>query len=58
MTSMQATLNIGGNIINAQAIEHFILRKRDTPDMKEVNMISQFPLVLLNAKTIKLIGCP
>ncbi|KAL5056105.1 hypothetical protein RYX36_036787 [Vicia faba] len=31
----KATLNIGGNIINAQAIEHFILRKRDTSNMKE-----------------------
>ncbi|KEH30016.1 electron transporter, putative [Medicago truncatula] len=31
----KATLNIGGNIINAQAIEHFILRKRDASNMKE-----------------------
>ncbi|XP_061362517.1 uncharacterized protein LOC133306242 [Gastrolobium bilobum] len=31
----KATLNIGGNIINAQAIEHFILRKRDTSNTKE-----------------------
>ncbi|CAK8576201.1 unnamed protein product [Lathyrus sativus] len=31
----KATLNIGGNIINAQAIEHFILRKRDTSNIKE-----------------------
>ncbi|XP_027347622.1 uncharacterized protein LOC113859004 [Abrus precatorius] len=31
----KATLNVGGNIINAQSIEHFILRKRDTSNMKE-----------------------
>ncbi|KAA8550359.1 hypothetical protein F0562_002043 [Nyssa sinensis] len=32
----KATLNIGGNIINAQAIEHFILRKPATLLLKEV----------------------
>lgn len=32
----KATLNVGGNIINAQAIEHFILRKRDISNVKEV----------------------
>ncbi|RDX74319.1 hypothetical protein CR513_45951, partial [Mucuna pruriens] len=32
----KATLNVGGNIINAQAIEHFILRKRDISNTKEV----------------------
>ncbi|XP_040994899.1 uncharacterized protein LOC121241268 isoform X2 [Juglans microcarpa x Juglans regia] len=32
----KATLNIGGNIINAQAIEHFILRKPASSSMKEV----------------------
>ncbi|XP_014493355.2 uncharacterized protein LOC106755676 isoform X2 [Vigna radiata var. radiata] len=32
----KATLNVGGNLINAQAIEHFILRKRDISSMKEV----------------------
>ncbi|RYR70419.1 hypothetical protein Ahy_A03g016914 isoform B [Arachis hypogaea] len=32
----KATLNIGGNIINAQEIEHFILRKRATSNIKEV----------------------
>ncbi|XP_027909636.1 uncharacterized protein LOC114168868 isoform X2 [Vigna unguiculata] len=32
----KATLNVGGNLINAQAIEHFILRKRDISNMKEV----------------------
>ncbi|KAK7262279.1 hypothetical protein RJT34_29845 [Clitoria ternatea] len=32
----KATLNVGGNIINAQAIENFILRKRDISNMKEV----------------------
>ncbi|KAL2328580.1 hypothetical protein Fmac_022007 [Flemingia macrophylla] len=32
----KATLNVGGNTINAQAIEHFILRKRDISNMKEV----------------------
>ena len=55
---MQATLNVGGNIINAQAIEHFILRKRDISNVKEVNnknMISQFFLVLLNTSTTKLL---
>ncbi|XP_040994902.1 uncharacterized protein LOC121241268 isoform X4 [Juglans microcarpa x Juglans regia] len=31
----KATLNIGGNIINAQAIEHFILRKPASSSMKE-----------------------
>ncbi|XP_012572788.2 uncharacterized protein [Cicer arietinum] len=31
----KATLNIGGNIINAQSIEHFILRKRDASNIKE-----------------------
>lgn len=35
---IQATLNIGGNIINAQAIEHFILRKPASSSMKEVNL--------------------
>lgn len=33
---MQATLNIGGNIINAHAIEHFILRKPVNSPAKEV----------------------
>ncbi|KAF5470745.1 hypothetical protein F2P56_011236 [Juglans regia] len=32
----KATLNVGGNIINAQAIEHFILRKAASSSMKEV----------------------
>ncbi|KAL9296778.1 hypothetical protein ACSQ67_022674 [Phaseolus vulgaris] len=32
----KATLNVGGNLINAQTIEHFILRKRDISNMKEV----------------------
>ncbi|KAG6678588.1 hypothetical protein I3842_14G087800 [Carya illinoinensis] len=32
----KATLNIGGNIINAHAIEHFILRKPASSSMKEV----------------------
>ncbi|KAE9593185.1 hypothetical protein Lal_00028991 [Lupinus albus] len=32
----KATLNIGGHMINAQAIEHFILRKQVTYNMKEV----------------------
>ncbi|KAE8038816.1 hypothetical protein FH972_011288 [Carpinus fangiana] len=32
----KATLNIGGNIINAQAIEHFILRKPASSSRKEV----------------------
>ncbi|CAK9171404.1 unnamed protein product [Ilex paraguariensis] len=32
----KATLNIGGNIINAQAIEHFILRKPASSITKEV----------------------
>ncbi|XP_035546001.1 uncharacterized protein LOC109021620 isoform X3 [Juglans regia] len=31
----KATLNVGGNIINAQAIEHFILRKAASSSMKE-----------------------
>ncbi|XP_023903681.2 uncharacterized protein LOC112015509 isoform X2 [Quercus suber] len=31
----KATLNIGGNIINAQAIEHFILRKPASSGVKE-----------------------
>ncbi|PHT35128.1 hypothetical protein CQW23_26928 [Capsicum baccatum] len=33
----KATLNIGGNIINAHAIEHFILRKPVNSPAKEVN---------------------
>ncbi|MED6116796.1 hypothetical protein PIB30_103499, partial [Stylosanthes scabra] len=32
----KATLNVGGNIINAQAIEHFILRKSAASNIKEV----------------------
>ncbi|KAK7404764.1 hypothetical protein VNO78_05721 [Psophocarpus tetragonolobus] len=32
----KATLNVGGNTVNAQAIEHFILRKQDICNMKEV----------------------
>ncbi|XP_062172402.1 uncharacterized protein LOC133877954 isoform X2 [Alnus glutinosa] len=32
----KATLNIGGNIINAQAIEHFILRKPASSSRKEI----------------------
>ncbi|XP_024925144.3 uncharacterized protein LOC107406223 isoform X2 [Ziziphus jujuba] len=31
----RATLNIGGNIINAQAIEHYVLRKPASSNMKE-----------------------
>ncbi|KAF3968933.1 hypothetical protein CMV_007235 [Castanea mollissima] len=34
----KATLNIGGNIINAQAIEHFILRKPASSGVKESDM--------------------
>ncbi|KAM3692398.1 hypothetical protein ACB098_08G084100 [Castanea mollissima] len=36
----KATLNIGGNIINAQAIEHFILRKPASSGVKEVYLQS------------------
>ncbi|OIW05817.1 hypothetical protein TanjilG_23603 [Lupinus angustifolius] len=32
----KATLNVGGHMINAQAIEHLILRKQVTYNMKEV----------------------
>ncbi|KAL7173703.1 hypothetical protein ACSBR2_033035 [Camellia fascicularis] len=36
----KATLNIGGNTINAPAIEHFILRKSTSSILKEVNRMS------------------
>ncbi|KAF5930996.1 hypothetical protein HYC85_031869 [Camellia sinensis] len=36
----KATLNIGGNTINAHAIEHFILRKPASSILKEVNRMS------------------
>ncbi|GMH11949.1 hypothetical protein Nepgr_013790 [Nepenthes gracilis] len=32
----KATLNIGGNVVNAQAIEHYILRKPPTSSIKEI----------------------
>ncbi|PKI64404.1 hypothetical protein CRG98_015189 [Punica granatum] len=33
----KATLNVGGNTINAQAIEHFILRKPSSSNNKEIH---------------------
>ncbi|XP_010253933.1 PREDICTED: uncharacterized protein LOC104595065 isoform X1 [Nelumbo nucifera] len=33
----KATLNIGGNKINAQAIEHFILRQQSSYKLKDIN---------------------
>lgn len=41
MFQFQATLNIAGNTINAQAIEHYILRRPTSSKKKEVNMTDE-----------------
>lgn len=40
----QATLNVGGNTVNAQAIEHFILRKSASSMIKEVSSLYLCPI--------------
>lgn len=45
---MQATLNVGGNKLNAQTIEHLILRKRASSNIQEVHIV--VPLKYYNCR--------